>query len=263
LLQWRISDAWKAIDPALSFRRVADQVIDAGAGWVQWNRMEKLPAMPEDSWWQPDFIGDLVHWEKQLRGSVDRSEQCSHAGPRRSLELGCWEVFGLEATKLTAHVSDLVGTMQGHLDFPELDLQIDPEGWIGQQLSDCEASWAVLALDTSRSPHEVGGLVLWHPDSKMGWEMRWLGVKPRCRGKGLASHLVQKSLELLDQQQPVSPDLPCRPQSGCADWEARSLWVSCDGRNRPMIGLLEKLKFFPVYQSSLLFWWRASSTFRP
>ena len=260
LLEWRVSDAWKAIDPTLSFRSVADQAIDAGARWVQWNRIEKMAGMPEDSWWQPDLIGDLVHWEKQLRGIDALAEECSGSDTQRPVDFGGWQMLWLEAKELTAYLSDYVGTMQQHLDFPELDHQIDPKEWIAQQLADCETSWAMLAMDTSRSPQEVGGLVLWNLDSKMGWEMRWLGVKPRWRGSGLASHLVQQSMELLAQQRSVSGDPLNGSQRACGDWEASGFWVSCDSRNRPMIGLLEKLKFFPVYRSSLLFWWRAPPT---
>lgn len=261
LLEWHLSDAWRAIDPKLSFRSVASAAINAGAGWVQWNRMEGMPAMPGDSWWQPDFTGDLVHWEKQLRDTDAKSERCNGEDSQRPAEPGSWQVFLLKAKELTSYLADFVGTMQHHSDFPELDQQIDPEGWIAEQLVDGEASWAVLAVDTRRSPQEVGGLVLWHLDSKMGWEMRWLGVKPRWRGRGLASHLVQQSLQLLGERQLGVADLPSDAPSTRCEGKARSFWVSCDGRNRPMIGLLEKLKFCPIYQSSLLFWWRDQATF--
>jgi len=259
LLEWHLSDAWRAIDPTLSFRSVANAAIDAGAGWVQWNRMEESSALPGDSWWQPDFTGDLVHWEKQLRNTDAMSERCDGEDSQRPAELGSWQVFLLEAKELSAYRSDFVGTMQHHSDFPELDQQIDPEGWIAEQLVDCEASWAVMAVDTRRSIQEVGGLVLWHLDSKVGWEMRWLGVKPIWRGRGLASHLVYQSLLLLEQQLDTE-DPPCDALSARSDRKARSYWVSCDGRNRAMIGLLEKLKFCPIYQSSLLFWWRTHAT---
>ncbi len=262
LLDWRVSDGCTAIDRTLSFRSVADAAIEAGAGWVQWNRMEAMAAMPEDSWWQPDFIGELMHWEKKLRDTDAELERCIDEDSQRPIEFGSWRVFVLGSKELTAYLSDFSGTMQQHSDFPELDQYIHPEGWIAEQVVDCEDSCGVMALDISREPKEVGGLVLWHLDSKIGWEMRWLGVKPRWRRQGLASLLVDQSLELLGQRQSLSADLPLSARAASSDRETRSFWVSCDSRNRPMIGLLEKLKFFPVYQSSLLFWWRAPATFQ-
>lgn len=261
LLDWRVSDAWMAIDPTPSFRSVADAAIDTGASWVQWNRMEAAGTRPEDSWWQPDFIGDLVHWEKQLCNVDAKHERPMDADLQQRSELGSWLLLLMAAKELTAYLADFVDTMQQHSDFPELDQTIQPEVWIAEQLADYESSWGILAWDTSRSPKEVGGLVLWNLDPKIGWEMRWLGVKPKWRGRGLASLLINQSQEMLGQRHSLQATPPSCAQSACSDWEARSFWVSCDSRNRPMIGLLEKLKFCPVYQSSLLFWWRLHETF--
>lgn len=256
LLDWRVSDAWTSMDPTFSFRPVAEAAIDAGAGWVQWNRMKTTGALPEDSWWQPDFIGDLMHWEKQLHDPGAKFARCIGADSQCPTELERWQVLLLEAKELTAYLSDFADTMQQHSDFPELDQLIQPERWIAEQLADCESSWVILACDTNRSPKEVAGLVLWHLDSKAGWEMRWLGVKPGWRGLGVASHLVTQSLEILGYRKSLTAGLPRSAQSDWRGRETSRFWINCDNRNRPMIGLLEKLKFCPVYQSSLLFWWR-------
>lgn len=126
----------------------------------------------------------------------------------------------------------LLRTYEDTLDCPEVngvrEIGEIIEGHLAQGMGKADHWWLALA-----DGQPVGVLVLVEPPDWNGWDIAYLGVVPKARGRGFGRELTRKAL------------LEARVG------EAAQLTLSVDARNQPAWNLYQSLRFEPFDQRAV------------